>query len=88
MEILAGSAARGCAAGLIGNGDSSRFRRAGQCGGVGVWVKTLRQDYGRKEESMGFHRASYRATLGVYNTGGLSPSDMVPFLSSLRNLCR
>ena len=87
MGVLAGSVARGCAAGRIGNGDSSRFRCAGLCGGVGVWVKTLHQDDGRKEESMGFRRASYRATLGVYNTGGLSPSDVVPFLSSLRNLC-
>ena len=87
VEVLAGSVARGCAAGWIGNRGSSGFRRAGLRGGVGVWVNTLHQDYGRKEESMGFRRASYRATLGVYNTGGLSPSNVVPFLSSLRNLC-
>ena len=35
IEILAGSVARGCAAGWIGNGDSSRFRRAGLRGGGG-----------------------------------------------------
>ena len=87
MGVLAGSVVRGCAAGWIGNRDSSRFRRAELRGGEVVWVKTLHQDYGRKEESMGFRRANYRATLGVYNTGGLSPSDVVPFLSSLRNLC-
>ena len=87
VRILAGSVARGCAAGWIGNRDSSRFRCAGLRGGVVVWVKTLHQDYGRKEESRGFRRADYCATSGVYNTGGLSPSDVVPFLSSLRNLC-
>ena len=59
----------------------------GGAAGEEVWVKTLHQDYGRKEESIGFRRASYRATLGDYNTGGLSPSNVVPFLSSLRNLC-
>ena len=87
MEVLAGSVARGCAAGWIGNGGSSRFCRAGLRRGEVVWVKTLHQDYGRKEESVGFRRANYRATPGVYNTGGLSPSDVVSFLSSLRNLC-
>jgi hypothetical protein len=34
IGVLAGSVARGCAAGWIGNGDSSRFRRAGLRGGV------------------------------------------------------
>ena len=87
MEILAGSVARGCAAGWIGNSDSGRFRRAGLRGGGRVWMKTLHQDYGRKEGSMGFRRAEHRATPDVYNTGGLSPSDVVLSLSSLRNLC-
>ena len=49
-------------------------------GGDEVWVKTLPRDYGQKEESMGFRRANYRATLGVYNIGGLSPNNGVPFL--------
>lgn len=62
IGVLAGSVARGCAAGEIGNRDSGRFCCAGLRDRL-VWVKTLHQDHGRKEESMGFRRANYRATL-------------------------
>ena len=40
-------------------------------------MKTLHQDQGRREGSMGFRRAGYRATSGVYNIGGFSPSGVV-----------
>ena len=47
---------------------------------VVVWVKTLHRDYGRKEGSMGFRRANYRATSDVYNTGAYPPAVLCSFL--------
>ena len=43
-------------------------------------MKTLHQDCGRREGSMGFRRANCRATLDVYNMGAYPPAVLCFFL--------
>ena len=44
-------------------------------------MKTLHQDYGRREGPMGFRRANCRATLDVYNMGAYPPAVLCFFFT-------